>query len=367
MITPPESIDTQLISDFVRALQAHTPLKVAEGAGYPLTFEAAGVGSQLDALLRLEGSSPAWLAVQVLNQAYPRDIRNALWILDEYARIQPEQKRPIWPVVLAHHLSPGARQLLRSRNVAFYDASGSFFLQQGPIIVDIERPPAPATRPRPSSLFTGAREQVVHVLLHQRDRAFTGAELAEQARTSTFTVSETLRELDRRDWLATEGRGRSSSRRLAQPSALLDAWADAWKSRREERTRWYLYASNPAQLRAALTDLPSSSDASGWAATGSAAGNLLAPLLTNVDTLDVIVPPGQAQRLASAVGAKSVDKGSNISIVERSGASDLFRVPALDNRGMLASPFVVYLDLLKDARGRNKELAEHLRSTILKL
>ena len=70
---------------------------------------------------------------------------------------------------------------------------------------------------------------------------------------------------------------------------------------------------------------------------------------------------------AGAAGAKPAEKGANLVIVERSGASDLFRRSMPDHPAPLASPFIVYLDLLKDARGRNQELASQLRSTVLKV
>ena len=57
---------------------------------------------------------------------------------------------------------------------------------------------------------------------------------------------------------------------------------------------------------------------------------------------------------------KSVDKGANVTLVERSGVSTMFAVKDPLSKALLANPFILYLDLL-DGRGRNKELAEQLR------
>lgn len=304
-----------------------------------------------------------WIAIEIKREAYPRDIKNALWQLDEYRRaVQGEQD--VIPAVVAQNLSPGARELLRRRNVAFYDASGSLFLRRGDVVVDIDRPASPAPRSRPSSLFAGAREQVIHALLHSRGEWITGKELAEQARTSGFTVSQTLRELK---WVQADGGGRTARRRLAQPAPLLDAWASVWKEREEVKSHWFVFAAHSRLLPDAIAGKLQRADAHNWCISGAVAGNALAPLLTNVDVVDLIVGPGQAQAIADAVGAKLADKGANLVIVERSGASDLFRRPMSDHPAPLASPFIVYLDLLKDERGRNKELAAQLRSTVLKV
>jgi hypothetical protein len=49
--------------------------------------------------------------------------------------------------------------------------------------------------------------------------------------------------------------------------------------------------------------------------------------------------------------------------VEREGASLQFREQYSGDSSYFASPFILYLDLL-DGRGRNKELAQHLRKKL---
>lgn len=358
--------DQELLEEFVRSFEVATCFTVAPERHFEVEFPALDGDQRLDALLRVDGKPGVWLAIEMKGEAFPRDIKNALWQLDEYRRAVQGQKDVI-PVVVAHNLSPGARELLRSRNVAFYDASGSLFLRRGDVLVDIDRPAASAPRSRPGSLFSGAREQVIHALLHARGEWITGKDLAEQAKTSGFTVSQTLHELERMEWVDADGGGRTARRRLAQPGALLDAWADAWKAREEAKSRWFVFAANPRLLLDSIAEKLQHPDAGNWCISGPAAGNALAPLLTNVDVVDLIVGPGQAQAIADAVGAKRAEKGSNVVIVERSGASDLFRRSIPDHPAPLASPFIVYLDLLRDDRGRNKELAAQLRSTVLKV
>lgn len=362
------AMNSSLINAFAQALERATTWKVSPERQYELEFAGLDGRQRLDALLQVLGPAGGLhLAVEITRQGYPRDIKNALWQLDEYCRVA-QSSTPLMRLVLGQHLSPGAREVLRSRGVAYYDeAGGSLFLRHGEVIIDIDRPAEPAPRSRPASLFSGAREQVVHALLHSRGKPVTGRQLGEQANTSGFTVSQTLRELERFEWVEAGGAGRTAVRRLVQPGKLLDAWAQAWTTREEASSRWFAFAPNArtvldtigVKLRAAqLTD---------WAITGATAGNEMSPLLTGSDVLELIIPPGYSGRIAEAAGATRVDKGANLVLRERSGAANLFRTTSSASPAQLASPWVVYLDLLRDDRGRHKELAQQLRTTVLKV
>ncbi|HCF3573171.1 TPA: hypothetical protein NIC89_006313, partial [Pseudomonas aeruginosa] len=82
-----------------------------------------------------------------------------------------------------------------------------------------------------------------------------------------------------------------------------------------------------------------------------------------VDSAEIIVPPGYATILGTTLNMKPAPKGSNVTIVERGGASLQFRECSPLHSPYFASPYIQYLDLL-DGRGRNKELAIHLRERL---
>lgn len=355
-----------LVDRFVETFEAASKTRVSQERQFEVPFARAGGVRQLDLLLRLASPHESLhLAVEIIREGYPRDVRSAVWQLEEY-RLASHQAAQVVPVVLAEHLSTGARAALRERNVAYFDASGSLYLHHGPWLIDIERAGKPSSARRARSLFTGAREQVVHALLQSDQAWLSGQELAKSAETSTYTVSLTMQELERLEWVESQGGGRNLRRRLAEPGKLLDAWGEAWRERKESRSRWYLYTPHPDKLLLAITDKLHASALSGWAFTGTAAANVLAPLLTGVDTAELIVPAGHADRYAQALALKPADKGSNLVLIERSGASLLFRREHPDVLSWFASPFIQYLDLL-DGRGRNKELAAHVREIILKV
>jgi hypothetical protein len=363
----PKHLIQGLVTHLEQSLQQAAEATVqARSLNVPLPGER----QRLDLLLKVTfpGGLDRSLAVELLREAYPRDVRQAVWQLDEYRLAQPDPQAII-PMVAAEHLSAGARDSLRKRNIGYFDASGSLYLKHGGMYVNVERPRQRQGRRKVPSLFVGAREMVVHALLHSRLQAhdgwLTGLELAELSQTSAFTASTVLHELERQELLGSTGSGRTLRRRLTDPAAVLDAWAEQWKAQDHRRSRWYVYARQPRALLAQLShELQQQHIDTPWAFTGAAAANIVSPLLTSVDTAELIIPSGHAAEFEQALGLKPADKGANVTLVERDGASLLLRTPHQDTGGWLASPFILYLDLL-DGRGRNKELAQQLRHDIL--
>jgi len=100
-----------------------------------------------------------------------------------------------------------------------------------------------------------------------------------------------------------------------------------------------------------------------WAFTGAAAANVYAPLLTSTEGAEIIVPRGYADKMADRLGLKPVSRRANVTLIEREPASLLYRYMRSDQPVFFASPYILYLDLL-DGRGRNKELAQHIRERL---
>jgi hypothetical protein len=310
--------------------------------------------------LDVDGTSVR-IAVAALRYAYPRDVQGAVWKLDEFKyAYAPSQSDDLILLVAAESLSPGARELLRKRGIGYFERNGNLNFKWRNWLINIERPDLPSARRGATSLFTDSREAVVHALLVNRLGWLSGSDLAAMAQTSQYTVSVVLQELERREWCETNGAGRTLRRRLSKPRELLDAWAVQWKKRKEQRSGWYLFHERQNPLLTTLTDaIESTNPTFDWALTGTNAANVYAPLLTNVDTVEIIVPPGRADGLARDLRLKPAEKGANVVFVERDGASLLFRGSMPGYPSYFASPFIMYLDLL-NGRGRNKELADHV-------
>lgn len=302
------------------------------------------------------------LLVEIKRVVYPRDIRDAVWRLEE--QVLAKYKKNAIILIAADSFSKGAKELMRERGIGYFERTGSLYLKWSKGLIYIDKPSRPSKKNRELSLFTDAREMAVHGLLRRKFDWLTGLELAEITGTSTYTCSKVLEELERREWCVSEGAGRQVKRRLVKPALLLDEWAEAWKTRKESRSRWYLWVSNSTDLFHVLGELLQDSPAADqWAFTGTAAANRYAPLLTAADTAEVIIPKGMAELLGKKLNLTKAEKGSNVTFIEREGASLLFTERSDSSPVRLASPYILYLDLLNN-RGRNKELAENVRQKL---
>lgn len=301
------------------------------------------------------------VVIDILRTAYPRDIRRTIWKLEESETSVVEASNVI-RLVAAESLSPGAKSLLIKKGYAFFETSGSLYVRSRNFFINIERESQTNGRSALPSLFTDAREAVVHALLKNALKWTTGAELAELSGSSPYTCSVVMQELERREWCESKGAGPSKRRRLIKPGVLLDAWAEQWKKRNGTDSRWYAFVADPRQLLTRITvEIEDSQINFPWAFTGTSAANIYAPLLTGTDNVEIVVPPGFTMCLAQALKLKPASKGANVSIIEREGASLLFRDRGAEFPAYFASHLIMYLDLL-NGRGRNKELAAHLRA-----
>lgn len=360
----------ELLDHFVSELcDATTMSLVQRETEVPFSGEAKH--ACLDARLRiaLPIGGEVELAIEVLRAGYPRDVRLAVHQLRAYQGTLKDSTVPTELCVIADYLSPGSRKELKQAKINYYDGTGSMYFKHRTYLVVKECEPRNRPVRRPVKLFSGAREQVIHALLEHWRRTegneyISGAELAEQAHTSTYTVSLTMQELEREDWVETTGSGPSQRRRVSNAAGVLDAWAADWTSRRERVTRWYTYAPQSNPIDMLLSRL---AGREGWALTGAAAANAVVPHLTSIDRVQLIVPPGQAEAWGQELKLKQVDKGANIIFMEREGASMMFLDEYPERPGSrFASRFIQYLDLL-DSYGRNKELAAEYRRRALKI
>lgn len=355
-----------LIGAFAKAIEEATGSTLSD-----LQRNPEGGPWEPDATGFLDTPDGIWpLVFSIKKEAYPRDVRDAMWDLQGH-QSRMRKSSDLVPILLADHISKGAREELRSRGMSFYDSSGTLFFKHRHWLINIERAkPSAKGRFREIDVFKGSREKVVHALLHMERDWFHGQEVAEMSETSGATVSTLLQELERLGWVESQGEGRHRVRRLIRPTELLDSWADIWVQRKQSATRWYFFCQNPKRLVEELAsnmamDSHDHRDGVAMAFTGAIAANRLSPLLTHVDVAEIIIP-SKSEQIAHRLGLKPAEKGANVVLIERSGASNLFQQYSSMERAWFASPIIQYLDLL-NGRGRNAELAAQLRNDILRM
>jgi len=323
-----------------------------------------GIGGRLrpDAILNavVAGREIAFVA-ETRGDVFPRDAREIVWQLKRYLQELDNSNRRYVPMILARSVSEGARDFLQEEQVAYHDLSGSLFVSVDETFVLIERPKPKRAKRRAMNVFKGTRAQVLHALFDRPGEWVSGSEVAEYAGVSPATVSETFKDLERRDWLDVRGEGPAKRRRLIWPDVLLDAWRDSiLASRASKRTRYYVPRMKPEDMAHKIFSANYYDDYD-LEFTGQFAAQFYTPYLSNVSDLTVRTFGKRTHDwLISNLGAREVSEGANLVVIDGKVNRNHHWKRDEDER-LMASPLQVYLDLLED-HGRSKEMAEHLRS-----
>jgi hypothetical protein len=350
--------ERQLIGRFVDALRELPEVQADLDHWNPVSKQGnRGHDAQVD--LHVAGKSFV-LLIDAKKAVFPRDVRQVIWQLREasHARTKGQGEAPL-SLLVAESISPGAKELLRSERVGYYDSGGSLFLPAPGAYLYIDKPPPKTLAKSVRALFSGRRAQVLHALLVRHQDWFGVTELAQQAMVSPATASQVLTELERFDWLVARGQGPSKERYLREPTALLDAWTKQLSAVRPPTLQRYYVPGTKADLAARIGQVLDAHDVQ-YAMSHEVAAQHYAPFLSNVSQVRAWVLIGaDADAAIGDLGARAVNEGANLAIIEAKSTGELLfreRVGGL----WLASRIRIYLDLLR-GEGRSKEMAEHFR------
>ena len=281
-----------------------------------------------------------------------------------YARALPHDTHL---VVVTQSTTQEARERLAQAGVGVIDANGAIRLNLPGLFVwrDGQRAdPATRTQARPITL-AGKAGLAAQALLREPQRPWTVNDLAENADLSVGLAHRVFTRLQNEGLLLAQGTGPRKTRRLTDPAALLDLWAEEMRDRDVRQLRAYRLARDARTL---ATTIGKALDAANivHAVTGAAAAARLAPFVTAIPVTEIWVAElDDLHQVSTAARAPEVSEGHNV--VFRAARDDLplaFRTR--DKNVWLADTFRVYLDLRADPR-RGKEQAARLRQEVLKL
>lgn len=350
--------ERELIARLVDALRELPEVKADLAQEPAAQHSDRGYDAQVD--LHVAGK-PFVLLLEAKKVVFPRDVRQAIWQLRAASNGRPtgQRENPL-PLLVAESISPGAKELLRSERVGYYDSGGSLYLPAPGAYLYIDKPPPKALAKSVRTLFTGRRAQVLHALLMRHQKWFGVTELAQQATVSPATASQVLTELERFDWLVTRGQGPGKERHLREPAALLDAWAKQLATIRPSPVRRYYVPGTKADTLATRIGQVFDAHEVQYAISHEAAAQRYAPFISHVSQVRVRVLIGaNADAAIGDLDARVVNEGANLGVIEAKSSGELLFREQIDGL-WLASPIQIYLDLLR-GEGRSKEMAEHFR------
>jgi hypothetical protein len=269
-------------------------------------------------------------------------------------------------LVVTDEVTTEARAILERHGVGVIDGAGNAHLELPGLLLHIEgrRRPQEA-RHRRAARLTGKAGVLAQALLLERDHAWKIHDLAERAGVSDGLAHRVLTRLEGEAIVAAEGAGPNRVRRVVNPTALLDLWAEENVDRAVERTAAYRLARTPKEL---VSEVAKRLNGAGiaYAVTRAAAAMALAPFMTAVPTVDVWVASDVAPvTLLDALEAERVDTGANLVLTQTPGNIPLaFRQE--QGQVWMVNPMRLYYDLRRDPR-RGREQAERLRQQVIGL
>ena len=269
-------------------------------------------------------------------------------------------------LVLAGQATEEARDILRRHGIGLVDGAGNAHVELPGLLLHIEgkrRPKGKADQRR--AQLSGKAGGIAQALLLNRQRAWRIRDLAAVAGASDALVHRVLARLEAVAIVASEGAGPARVRRVVNPTALLDLWAEENVDRAVERTAAFRVARTTQELVGALSQRLVEADV-GHAFTGAAAAMALAPFVTAVPTVDVWIESGMTpMAVLELLGAERVETGANLVLRQAPGDGPLaFRYPR--DGTWLVNRMRLYYDLRQDPR-RGREQADRLRREVLGL
>lgn len=325
-----------------------------------VTSENATPSGSVDMVISLRcKNETSRLLVEIKGKRlYPKD---ALQVAEKLR----EQKGV--PMLAASSLSESSRSLLRENRTAYWDKSGSLYLDLPSALYLIDKPGK--TPPRQNrelkNPFKGSSAQVLHALLLEPQRSWKVTELADTAKVSPYTSHQVLDYLEKQLWVTKKGRGPQGVRLLSQPGKLLDAWAANHSLEVYQPLRFHQLAKSPQAQKEQMGEFLGLQKAP-WAVTLEHGAQALAPFVTQLPSVVTVIVPESIPWLAAAKdsGYREVHEGENLLLWMVKDQAPFLGCRPINNLE-IASPVQLYLDLFQWPR-RGKEQAQNLRQKVLK-
>ena len=354
MIAPEREIVQQLVGTLNQMPDSHADITMEAHPDQP-DYDAQVEG-------RISGK-PITLLVEAKQHVYPRDVQQYLFRARSIMkRAQSHFDGSVILLLAAQSISPGAKELLREEQCAYFDAGGSLYVKSNGLLVDRERPPAPSEARAIRTLFTGTRARVLLTMLAHADDWMSVKRVSAEAEVSTATASAVLQAMEMNDWAVAEGSGPHKQRRVRRPREVLDAWAKFVETRKPPKQRRYYIPIRPFNDMTYKVPQVFAEYGVAYELTGEAAAQHYSPWLTNINVLRFrLVYSDKAEAALTELKAQLTSEGSNLSVMEVASPKELVHRRQEDGL-WYAHPIQVYLDLLK-MEGRAKDAAQHLRET----
>lgn len=264
-------------------------------------------------------------------------------------------------VLLLSQATPAIRQFLTRSSIGWVDRTGSAQIAEGSLL--ISRDSAKVLRPDRSARWTRSMLGVAEAMLTGTPGTVSAVSAATGLAASSTATALTL--LSRMHLLTADAvRGRNAGRRIVKRSEFLSAYADATTTRPNlfELRIGALWQDPTKALGEAGETWTRAGIA--WAATGSIAAAILAPISTQISPLQIYLDASSPAMMAAALASVGLQPLEGGRLVVAPFPSESTRRLVSANSPVPVVPWPrVYADL-QDAGVRGEDAAEHLRQVM---
>lgn len=335
--------------------------RILAGALDGVAVRSNAKDADVDLLVRAGAES--WIPLQVkwAGEGWPSDVRQAV-----------ERVPEPWPpnlVLLAKHFSPGALEWLHERGANWADEAGQVRVVGPEGLIVIREPARPATVGRDECDFawSASAVSVAEAILARPAEPLRTAPLARATDWSVPQVGNLLQAFDSQGWTAKRGsaRGPGAYREVTNAEGLLESWSHALSEQpRERRIAHRATRDVMSLLRDALG--PALDRRVGWAASGWAGLELLAPFMTTVPTLHIYVTDrdfaGPLTAVIADVGLRELPEGGRVEFWRTDDR--VFDLATREDGVPVVSAPRLYADL-SALGGRGDDAAEHVQRELI--
>lgn len=326
--------------------------KLEEALGVDLKIEPAAARRQgCDFDLHIGTNPPLHLVVETKTRIPTRN--HALQIIFQLRRYAGEETAA---AVFAEWIPEPVAEEFRKAGVFFVDLQGNMFLRKPPqIVLDIRgRKPDRPLKAEPGRLIEPGGLKVIHYLLthHQAAGAALRA-IAQGAGVALGTAHAVRGELRRAQWLLPAAKGRA---RFGDLKGLIELFVRGYalKLRPACMIGRYRHKKNmPQEILAGMARRLAGKEGR-WAVTGGMAARELTRHL-EPDTVTLFVDESARAELAEEPMLRD-DAGGNVTLLRLPGPA--FIAEKTQGPWPLATPFLIYAELLQDGGQRELETAQ---------
>jgi hypothetical protein len=276
------------------------------------------------------------------------------------------------PLLVAKETTAEAREILSRHGAAYIDGAGFAHVELPGLFIHVEARGA-GRRGRPAAArgtvrLAGRAGVVVQALLLDPRRDWGVHTLAQAAKVSPGLAHKVLQRLETEGIVASSGAGPAKIRRLTDPAALLDLWAEETRDQDVVRTAAFRFARTPRELVWRVAHGLDVNDI-GHAVTGLAAAALMTPQGTAVPFTEIWVTEAvEVTEALRTIGADLADRDHNLVVCQARGDLPLAFKTKTPEGLWTVNAARLYLDLRgapEAGGGISREQANEARSRLL--